>query len=165
MGGPGSGRWNRSNKKATVEDSLTIAIWDLCGRGRSSSGGTITWSWGIGRKAAVGYRFSWPYEPTVTLYYGSSGGEKVELPIRLQMTPTSFDGHRWWLTCPLIGVAGDACRRRVAKLHLPPGARYFGCRKCYDLTYQSCQEAHAGDLVDRIDRMENWMEALKKRGA
>ena len=25
------------------------------------------------------------------------------------------------------------------KLHLPP-ARYFGCRRCHDLTYTSCQE-------------------------
>jgi pyruvate-formate lyase-activating enzyme len=28
----------------------------------------------------------------------------------------------------------------VAKLYLPPGSRYFGCRHCHNLTYQSCKE-------------------------
>jgi hypothetical protein len=28
----------------------------------------------------------------------------------------------------------------VGKLYLPPGARYFGCRRCHELTYRSCQE-------------------------
>ena len=35
---------------------------------------------------------------------------------------------------------GHACNRRVAKLYLPPGGRYFGCRHCYRLTYRSVQE-------------------------
>jgi hypothetical protein len=40
-------------------------------------------------------------------------------------------------------IVGDvACNRRAGKLYLPSGARYFGCRKCHDLTYKSCQEAH-----------------------
>ena len=28
----------------------------------------------------------------------------------------------------------------MGKLYLPPGARYFGCRRCHELTYRSCQE-------------------------
>ena len=32
------------------------------------------------------------------------------------------------------------CNRRVAKLYLPPGGRYFGCRLCHGLTYKSAQE-------------------------
>lgn len=27
----------------------------------------------------------------------------------------------------------------MRKLYLPPGAQYFGCRSCYDLTYESAQ--------------------------
>jgi hypothetical protein len=30
----------------------------------------------------------------------------------------------------------------VEKLYLPMGARLFGCRKCHNLTYRSCQKAH-----------------------
>jgi hypothetical protein len=37
----------------------------------------------------------------------------------------------------------------VAKLHLPSGGRYFGCRRCYDLTYRSCQESHKYDSLYR----------------
>ena len=35
------------------------------------------------------------------------------------------------------------CRRRCEKLYLPAG--YFGCRRCYGLTYTSCQESHKHD--------------------
>jgi hypothetical protein len=33
----------------------------------------------------------------------------------------------------------------VRKLFLPPGGRYFGCRRCHRLTYASCQECHRYD--------------------
>jgi hypothetical protein len=45
----------------------------------------------------------------------------------------------FYFICPLV-VNGRACRRRVAKLYLPPGGEYFGCRHCYNLTYESCKE-------------------------
>jgi hypothetical protein len=47
---------------------------------------------------------------------------------------------------PLI-VNGRSCGRRVGKRYLPPGARYFGCRRCHDLTYTSCQESHRYDRL------------------
>jgi hypothetical protein len=31
--------------------------------------------------------------------------------------------------------------RRVAKLYLPSGSKYFGSREAYALTYASCQES------------------------
>jgi hypothetical protein len=33
----------------------------------------------------------------------------------------------------------------VAKLYLPPGGDYYGCRHCYNLTYQSCRDSHKFD--------------------
>ncbi len=55
-------------------------------------------------------------------------------------------GNGWWFRCPL--VANDRpCGRQVRKLYLPPGARYFGCRYCHDLTYESCQESHKYDRL------------------
>jgi len=44
-------------------------------------------------------------------------------------------------------VNGRGCGRRVGKLYLPPGGRYFGCRQCHDLTYTSCQESHRYDRL------------------
>jgi hypothetical protein len=41
-------------------------------------------------------------------------------------------------------VNGRPCQRRVGKLYLPPGGRYYGCRHCHALTYTSCQEHDKG---------------------
>ena len=42
--------------------------------------------------------------------------------------------------CPLVRNDGGP-PRRVAKLYLPPGGKYFGSREGYSLTYTSCQES------------------------
>lgn len=63
----------------------------------------------------------------------------MRVRVRLETTPCHLGGVRWWFICPL-GVGGQPCRRRVAKLYLPYWSRYFGCRTCHDLTYTSCQE-------------------------
>jgi hypothetical protein len=38
----------------------------------------------------------------------------------------------------------------VGKLYLPGGGRYFGCRRCYRLTYRSCQESRKAGWLDRL---------------
>jgi hypothetical protein len=40
----------------------------------------------------------------------------------------------------LWSFAGEGGRPDVNQTYLPPGGRYYGCRHCYNLTYQSCQE-------------------------
>ena len=68
-------------------------------------------------------------------------GETKNVNWRLQLSATRpiFGGFRWWICCPYPSE-GDWCGRRVGKLYLPPGATYFGCRHCHDLTYRSVQE-------------------------
>jgi len=73
----------------------------------------------------------------------------MDYPVGLTTTPLPWGGVRWWFVCPLV-VSGQACGRRVGKLYLPPGGRYFGCRHCYDLTYTSCQESHKFDGLYRM---------------
>jgi hypothetical protein len=83
--------------------------------------------------------------------------------VRLQTTPTQFGGERWWFTCPLF-VNGMPCNRRAGKPFLPPGARYFGCRKCHGLTYRSSQEAHQTErLFAAIEGMERLLDTRKSR--
>ena len=163
MGGFGSGNWDRFDKKSTVEESLTVAIRDFRGRIYPNSSGMFTWTWASGNKSSIGFFVTWGDVPTITLRYRWRDSEDVRIPVRLQTTPTQFSGERWWFTCPLI-VSRLACNRRAGKLHLPPGAKYFGCRKCHDLTYRSCQEAHQEErLFASIGRMEAWMDTLKSR--
>jgi hypothetical protein len=143
MGGPGSGSWYRwQGKKATVEESLSLAVRDFRGRLNHGAAGTFTWTWASGSKSSVGYWVARAGDsPTITLDYCWRDTEDVRLPVRLETTPTQFGGKRWWFACPLV-LNGMACNRRAGKLYLPPGARYFGCRTCHDLTYESSQEAH-----------------------
>jgi len=138
MGGPGSGNWYRWDSKTTVEDSLSLGI----GRLAPGASGRITWTYGDRPAGSVGYEVSLGSDgPTVTLIYRWNDEEDIRLPILLQATRPALGGRRWWFTCPLT-VAGVPCNRRVGRLYLPPGARYFGCRHCHRLAYRSSQEAH-----------------------
>jgi hypothetical protein len=161
----GSGnRSRRQGRKSTIEESLILPMKDLR-RGLYVGGaGTFTWTWGSGSKSSIGYFVTGYHDaPTVTLYYRWRDTEDVRILVRLTTTPTQFGGTRWWFTCPGIG-RGVACHRRVGKLYLPPGAKYFGCRKCHDLTYRSCQKAHWEErLFSRVDRLRRTLDAEKSR--
>lgn len=138
MGGYGSG-WEGS-KKTTVEDSLTLDIKRLVeaqviAPGRCRSG---TWAWSYPEEepyARISYE-AHVIDPADAWFRisGRVNDEPVDYRIQLETTRPSFGGLRWWFICPCSG-------RRAAKLHLPPGGKYFAHRKAYDLTYRSCQES------------------------
>lgn len=154
MGGPGSGnRWRRS-KKSTVEDGLTLTVhaftsfmnmktWDV---------GTMTWTRGEGKEvvASISYRRVEVEDPARRVFrfiYTVGKGEAVreaDYVIHLVSALPHFGGVRWYFLCPLVRE-GRPCLHRGEKLYLPPGGLYFGCRKCYDLTYTSSQESHKFD--------------------
>ena len=67
-------------------------------------------------------------------------GEAVDYKVRLVTTKPNYGGHRWWFICPIVRRDGGP-PRRVAKLYLPSGSKYFGSREAYALTYTSCQES------------------------
>jgi len=141
MGGVGSGTWYRYDKKTTVEESLILSIWDFRNEIYSQSSGTLKWIFAGDRESSIAYSVSQIGCPVITLRYCWSNREDIEILLRLQSTPTNFNGTRWWFTCPLV-LNGVACKRRVGKVYLPPRSPYFGCRNCHDLTYRSSQEAH-----------------------
>ena len=79
--------------------------------------------------------------PWVRLYYTfTRTQESIDYKIHLQTTRPSFGGLHWWFTCTLLRLRGP-CQRRVAKLYLALGCRFYGCRHYYNLTYESCQES------------------------
>jgi hypothetical protein len=90
--------------------------WSRAGRQTGSIGGVVS-------------------DGRVTFFYRhrrSSGGEweDVKETVRLDWTACNFGGERPWFICP-----GAGCGRRIALLYGP--GRYFLCRHCYDLVYQS----------------------------
>jgi len=137
-------RW----KKTTVEDCLTISI-DALVRARMLISGQRTagsWQWrnpySKGHRAALDLVADLSEEsaPHVFLIYSlAATGEEVMHEIIVGASRPYFGGRRWWFVCPL-GDTGKPCGRRVGRLFLPPGAKYFGCRHCYNLQYRSCQE-------------------------
>mgnify|MGYP003544139355 FL=1 len=73
------------------------------------------------------------------LHYRANG-EAVDYKVQLVTTKPNYGGHRWWFICPIVRRDGGP-PRRVAKLYLPSGSKYFGSREAYGLTYTSCQES------------------------
>jgi hypothetical protein len=156
VGGSGSGRWGWHSKKTTVDECLPLDAAKLAREGMiqpSPGAGSLVWrnvatgeqtASAAYRRELVGDGLVFRLVYTVTRRDGER--HDVDEPIALQTTHSSVGGMRWWFTCPLV-TNGGSCGRRVGKLYLPPGARYFGCRHCYDLTYESSQESHKYDRL------------------
>ncbi len=156
MGGTGSGRWAYHDKKRTVEECWAIGISEIArGVDLSKPGSTCqalrptTPTTGksmcplritpqIGEDCGPFLRFSYTID-------GKWGIEhRVDEVVRLQTTRPNFGGVRWWLSCPRM-VGGKECGRRAGKLYRAPGTPNFACRRCLDLTYESCQKSHRYD--------------------
>lgn len=140
MGGYGSTRWDWHRKKTAIEDCLSISTTYLLREGllkrEKDVSGVFDWR---DRKSSVGFSLQRLRDkPLLRLRYTASG-ESVDTVYPMIATDPHFGGVRWWFVCPLI-VNGQACRRRVGKLYLPPGHQDFGCRHCYGLSYRSRQE-------------------------
>ena len=156
MGGPGSGNHGlRYGRKTTVEECLSLGAGDMQRGGIFNHGGRAgRWAWThrSGNSFPIDYRAEIrdPGSSSVRLTYwwrwGESPLQHADYSVRLSATALPWGGVRWRFICPLV-CDGMACCRRVGKLYLPPGAGYFGCRHCYRLTYQSCQDSHKDDAL------------------
>jgi hypothetical protein len=171
MGGIGSGNWYRFDKMTTTgechsldvrylhrEDLLTPRRWFSL---RWSRAGRQT---GSLRGAVEG---NVRPERVILLYRHLSGpgGEwqDVREPVSLAWTACNFGGERPWFVCP-----GAGCGRRVATLYGP--GRYFLCRHCYDLVYESQREngmyraLHKAQAIrERLGGSANMMEPFPER--
>ena len=160
MGGYGSGRRFGLRVKETVECCSVVSSAQLVRQGPRALG-TVTWTnTATGEKtASIGYEVKAidPADAWIRLWYTlTREKEDVDYRVRLTTTPLPWGGVRWWFVCPL-NANGLGCGRRCGKLYLPPGGRYFGCRLCYDLTYESAQEAHK---FDRFYAMLAWESGI-----
>ncbi len=156
MDGVGSGNWYRFDKKTTTGETHSLDVrylhregllktgrffslrWSRAGRETGSIGGTVEGSPGD------------PPERVVLSYRHRSGAggewEDVRETVPLEWTPCNFGGERPWFLCP-----GTGCRRRVAVLYGP--GRYFLCRHCYDLSYESQREDETHRALRRAQKI------------
>ena len=151
MGGYGSGRRSSWDKKTTVEEvrHLDIGRWVHEDMVRPNGQHWGTWVWtrphtgeqtaSLSVHVTTKERGGW-----ARLFYTTTprNGQPIECDYKVPLVTTRphFGGLRWWFLCPLSHNE-QPCLRRVGKLYLPSGGRYYGCRQCYDLTYTSSQES------------------------
>lgn len=148
MGGYGSGRPGRH---ITCEAGLKIDLADPAIRKALNPNSIMagSWAWSShGREiASIGYAWS-PRDAQLLLRYNCSGAPIVQR-IKLTQSTPRFGGNRWWFCCPFTG-------RRVRALFLPPGAREFGSRHAYKLTYQSQREGGSDRSMMRFLMRGGW---------
>jgi len=135
------------DKKDTIEDCTQLSIFKLKEFGllKGYSFTTLTWTRKLsGRKNSIGLVADVTGEPYIKVNYtitDRSTGKKTdyEYKINLTTTPCHFGGVRYWFICPL-SVNGVYCGRRVGSLYLASSGNYFGCRHCFELSYESRNE-------------------------
>lgn len=143
MGGPGSGHRYRWQSRSTTAGVRRLDVRELHRRGRLAPGGDFRWSWSDG--GHVGIRVGSVADEGRALYLalrynvrvGDGAWEEVREVVRLSWTPCHYGGRRPWFRCP-VSTNGAYCGRRVAILY--GAGRYFACRRCHDLAYQSTRE-------------------------
>jgi len=161
------------DKKNTVEDCRSISVSFLrkhdffCGL----RAGTLTWMNSYGeRTASIGISVSTlDHEDYVQFRYSITDldtGEKSSYDYKVQLatTPCNLGGVRWWFICPLT-TNGVCCGRRVGKLYLPLGGKYYGCRHCYELSYESRNETRLGrwGKVGYMLKLDRQIEGLQEK--
>jgi hypothetical protein len=171
MGGVGSGSWYRFNQRTTVEQCRSFDVRRLHREGLLKPGRLFSWSWSrAGREvASIGALVEGDDFPerVVLLFRHRSGlgteWEEVQEPVELDWTPCTFGGEKPWFICP-----GAGCDRRVAVLYGP--GRYFLCRHCYDLVYQSQRDNkmyralhRAQKIRERLGGSANMMEPFPEK--
>jgi hypothetical protein len=153
VGGASSGGWYRFDKKTTTDECQSIDVRYLHRNGLLQPGHSFSLRWSqagkqIGSIGGVAHED----DDRVTFFYrhrsGGSGGEweDVRETVALEWTACNFGGERPWFVCP-----GADCGRRVAVLYGP--GRYFLCRQCYDLSYESQREGKANRALRRAQKI------------
>ena len=139
MGGYGSGR---KSDRLTVDGAIALNVNSLVRQGmlrlNARGSGPLKWTCVSDGKevAACYYAFNTACEPMrIFVSYTFAGSIEMTSYILLDAIRPYFGGKRLYLICP-------ECGRRTWYLYL---RRFVKCRKCHNMTYQSCRESHKFD--------------------
>lgn len=109
-------------------------------------------SWGKRFKVYIVHK---PKAPFLIYYFlkNTKTGQPEEIVYKIswEATPCNYGGFRYWFYCP-------NCHSRRRVLYLPPRAKYFACRKCYNLCYESQQEGKSmwWTMFKAINDLPKW---------
>ncbi len=134
MGGVNSGSWYRWNKKELTMEQKRIDIRWMKKQKYLSPGvsGSLSWSCRGEQTGSIGFCMK-EFNMILNYRHRPNGGdwEDVKQNISIERTPCNYGGYRKWFLCP-------RCSKRVAILY--GTGKYFFCRHCYNLTYESCND-------------------------
>ncbi len=157
MGGVGSGR--PSNYTRVVESTKRIDIRYMRRQCLLKPGlsGNLNWSRNGELTASVAFTVG---SDQVTISYryrnrlSASDWQDIERHIRLSETPCHYGGARQWFLCP-------RCNRRCEVLC---GAdKYFLCRQCYRLPYQTQLENEHGRACIKRNKLHDKLKSSYRR--
>ena len=159
MGGEGSGNWYRFDKKTTIAECHSVDVRYLHREGLLKPGRWFSLRWSRADRETGSIRGvvegAERPEQMILLYRyrGGLGGEweDVQERVSLDWTACNFGGERPSFMCP-----GTGCGRRVAILYGP--GKYFLCRHCYDLVYESQRE---NEMHRALHRAQTIRERLR----
>lgn len=135
--------------------------------------GTITWSRNGEKTGSISIQSnitdSEKYVRFIYTQTDRSTGGKTDLDYKIPLTktPCYFGGVRYWFQCPWY-ANGVYCGRRVGVLYL--GDKYFACRHCYRLTYNSRNLGGLSKLAGQVisipdlEKMESEVKRKYYRG-
>ena len=158
-------------RKIRVDEVRSMDILDLQRKKVFSRGSGVTWtsSWSRNGEvvASISYRVESREDGPSGLRFmytitSNDSGEKKDYNYIIPVVSTScnYGGKRWWYICPLI-VNGRSCLRRCRIVYMPSGSEYFGCRECYQLTYESRQR-HRENFYEGFEKPYNAAESARK---
>jgi hypothetical protein len=143
MGGFGSGRWYRWDKRFFLDECLPIDVRRWQRDGLLRHGKSFVWCWP--KTPEVYYFINVKVEPSqVILMFRhrarSEDWHEEEMSVALTHTPCHYGGQRIWFVCP-------SCSCRAAVLRCQRS--HFVCRRCARVPYQSQSQTQTDRAIDR----------------
>ena len=127
---------SRIASHGVCENHRKLDTTTLARNGLLSGSGTLTWSSDGSQVAVSGYGNG------LRLTFAVDDEAIVER-IKISKTRPHLGGERCWFLCP-------GCDRRITALYQ---VKYFRCRHCHDLRYQSQRETPRFRAISRIQRL------------
>ena len=151
MSGKGSGF-----SKSTTDDMLNLDIRKLHKDGLLKQGLSYTSDWSRNGNSIGSISIKTEYDRICLIYKNRSGNaiewENIETFVNITWTSCNYGGYRPWFLCP-------KCYRRVAILY---GGKYFLCRHCHNLAYESQKASKEARPLDYyLCRIEKIRKRLK----
>ena len=147
MGIQGSGTWCRWNTRTTTESQHKVDIRWLRKQHYLYPGASGHLSWSSRGEKTGSIRFRIKNDSMILTYrhrQHDGDWDDVEQIVSIDRTSCNYGGHRKWFLCP-------NCGKRVAILY--GAGKYFLCRHCHGLTYDSCNASPIQRIYDKAIKL------------